>query len=211
MKVLIACECSQEVCKAFRAKGHVAYSCDLQPCYGGKPEWHIQDDALSIMYGDTWDMIIAHPPCTDLATSGALWYTKGRKTEEDKQKAAAFFMEFVNAPCKRIAIENPVGFMSTLYRKPDQIIQPWMFGDNFSKATCLWLKGLPLLIPEVTEKPELEWKEWTDKNGRKRRQQKWYYEAFSKTHNAADRQRIRSKTFPGIARAMAEQWGGENI
>lgn len=224
MNVLIACEESQRVCTAFRNRGHNAFSCDIQEPSGGHPEWHIKCDVLSILnpswqgvtirteagentYISHWDLIIAHPPCTDLAASGAQWYTKGKKTEADKLKAAAFFMEFINADCERVCVENPVGFMSTLYRKPDQIIQPWQFGDNYEKTTCLWIKGLPPLVPCITEKPELKYKYYTNKaTGRKRRQPLWYYEALN-AKTAEERRKIRSKTFPGIAEAMSNQWG----
>lgn len=224
MNVLIACEESQRVCMAFRNRGHNAFSCDIQEPSGGYPEFHILGDVLLYinrvfdnvrfltMDGKLhsifkWDLIIAHPPCTDLAASGAQWYTKGKKTEADKTKAAAFFMEFVNADCDRICVENPVGFMSTIYRKPDQIIQPWQFGDNYEKTTCLWLKGLQPLVPGISEKPELDYKYYTNKaTGRKRRQPMWYYDALN-AKTAEERRKIRSKTFPGIAKAMAEQWG----
>lgn len=207
MRVLVACEESQEVCKAFRALGHEAYSCDIEPCSGGHPEWHIQDDAKRIIDGykhgygcpffvtndgkthdmpERWDMILAFPPCTHLAVSGARWFEQKRK-DGRQQAAIDFFMRFVNADCDYIAIENPVGIMSTYYRKPDQIIQPWMFGHGETKATCLWLKGLPPLEP-------------TDiVDGREQRV--W------KMPPSADRAKLRSKTFPGIAKAMAEQWG----
>lgn len=223
MRVLVACEESQEVCKAFRELGHNAFSCDLQPCSGGHPEWHIQGDVLPLLNGwcefetmdgephwyvDTWDLIIAHPPCTDLAVSGARWFEEKRK-DGRQQKSIDFFMKFTEADCKHLAIENPIGIMSSVYRKPDQIIQPWQFGDNFIKSTCLWLKGLPLLKPEVEEKPELEYFEWIDKKtGRKKRQNMWYKDAWSLPAN--ERSKVRSKTFPGIARAMAEQWGNIN-
>lgn len=201
MKILVACEESQEVCKAFRVKGHEAYSCDIQPCSGGHPEWHLQQDVIPLL-NEHWDMIIAHPPCTDLAVSGARWFEEKRK-DGRQQKSIDFFMQFVNADCNKIVIENPVGIMSSIYRKPDQIIHPWMFGDNYVKGTCLWLKGVPKLIPEVEQEPELEYFEWIDKKtGRKKRQNMWYKEAWSLPPE--ERSRVRSKTFPGIARAMAE-------
>lgn len=204
MKILIACEESQEVCKAFRERGLEAYSCDIQDCSGEHPEWHIKDDVLKHL-DENWDLIIAHPPCTDLAVSGARWFEEKRK-DGRQQKSIEFFMQFVNAYCDHIAIENPVGIMSTVYRKPDQIINPWQFGDPVPKTTCLWLKGLPPLIPTVTEKPEMEYLEWVDaKTGRKKRQAKWYTDAWRLPSN--ERSRVRSKTFPGIAKAMAQQWG----
>ena len=135
MRVLVACEESQEVCKAFRALGHEAYSCDIEPCSGGHPEWHLQVDALELLKLK-WDLIIAHPPCTDLAVSGAKWFAE-KRADGRQQAAIDFFMQFVNADCEHIAVENPVSIMSTQYRKPEQIIQPWMFGHPEKKATCL--------------------------------------------------------------------------
>lgn len=204
MRVLVACEESQEVCKAFRALGHEAYSCDIQKCSGGHPEWHIQSDALELLK-IRWDLIIAHPPCTYLTVTGNRWFNEekyGEKAVERKrlrEEAAEFFMQFVNADCKRIAIENPVGFMGTRFRKCDQIIQPYQFGDPFEKKTCLWLKGLPKLYPtDIVQPPERQ----KIKGGKS--MPEWYSNAPK-----ADRAKIRSKTFPGIARAMAEQWGGK--
>lgn len=202
INVLIACEESQTVCKAFRERGFNAYSCDIQLCSGGHPEWHILGDVTPILELP-WDLIIAHPPCTDLASSGARWFEEKRK-DGRQQKSIEFFMMFTEVKCKHIAIENPIGIMSSCYRKPDQIIQPWQFGDNFQKSTCLWLRGLPLLEPAVTVKPDMEYKTWVDKKtGKTKRQPLWYFEAFS----SKDRSKIRSKTFPGIAEAMADQWG----
>lgn len=220
MNVLIACEESQRVCKAFRARGHRAFSCDIIECSGGHPEWHIQDDVIPLLNGrceftlqnrqtdrqtDRWDLIIAHPPCTDLCVSGARWFAEKQK-DLRQQKAVAFFMHFVLANCDRICIENPIGIMSNVYQKPSQIIQPWWFGDNYSKSTCLWLKGLEPLKPETTEQPEIEFVEWTDaKTGKKKRQDKFSADALKLPPE--ERARLRSQTFPGIARAMAEQWG----
>lgn len=220
MKILVACEESQAVCKAFREHGHEAYSCDIVDCSGGHSEWHIKQDVLPLLDGNCkfetcdgqdhnivgqWDMIIAFPPCTHLAASGAAWFEQKRK-DGRQQQGIDFFMHFVNAKCDKIVIENPIGIMSKQYRKPDQIIQPWMFGDAFNKSTCLWLKGLPLLAAEITTKPEMEYKEWIDKRtGRKKRQPKWFADAWNLP--ADERAKVRSKTFPGIARAMAEQWG----
>lgn len=219
MRVLVACEESQEVCKAFRAKGHEAFSCDIIEPSGGHPEWHIKGDVLPLLNGnctfqtlDThthtiagqWDMIIAFPPCTDLAVSGARWFHEKQK-DFRQQKSVAFFMHFVLAHCDRIAVENPIGIMSSVYEKPTQIIQPWQFGDNYAKSTCLWLKGLDPLVPKITEKPEMEYVEWIDKRtGRKKRQAKWYWNAFNLPPE--ERAKLRSKTFPGVAKAMAEQW-----
>lgn len=189
MKVLIACEKSQEVCKAFRARGHEAYSCDIQEPSGGHPEWHILGDALKALEGGQvvtmdgvthdvgkWDLLIAHPPCTHLAVSGARWFTEGRKPLSLRFEAAAFFMKFAEADIPRIAIENPVCVMSTLYRKPDQIINPWQFGHPEQKKTCLWLKNLAILqetdnvydymmtLPQNCEKRIIGWEEATQKN-----------------------------------------------
>lgn len=206
MRVLVACEESQAVCKEFRAKGHEAYSCDLIPCSGGHPEWHIQRDVIPLINGDCdfytcdgafhsiqgrWDLLIAHPPCTNLAVSGARWFPE--KIADGRQQASInFFMEFVKADCPRIAIENPIGIMSTKYRKPDQIIHPWQFGHLEEKSTCLWLKGLPKLIPTNVVKEEML------KLPKKQRERLHYLPP------SPDRAKIRSKTFPG----MAEQWGG---
>ena len=237
MKILIACEESQAVTIELRKRGHEAYSCDIEPCSGGHPEWHIQQDVLSLIdgrcyfytvdgiYHNTvakfkWDMIIAFPPCTHLAVSGAAHFKK--KREDGRQREGIeFFMKFINADCDKIAIENPIGIISGNYIakhfsdlqekynfpiKPTQIIQPWMFGDNFNKSTCLWLKGLSPLVPKITEQPELEWFEWTDsKTGKKKRQPKWVADAWKLPPK--EKAMVRSKTFPGIAKAMAEQWG----
>ena len=146
MRILVACEESQAVTREMRRLGHEAYSCDIQPCSGDHPEWHLQVDALELLKLK-WDMIIAHPPCTHLCSSGARWFTEGKKPRCLQEEAAEFFMKFAHADCPRIAIENPIGVMSTMYRRPDQIIQPWQFGHGETKATCLWLKGLPNLSP----------------------------------------------------------------
>lgn len=203
MKVLVACEESQAVTIELRKLGHEAYSCDILPCSGGHPEWHLQQDVLPLLK-EKWDMIIAFPPCTHLAVSGARYFEQKIK-DGRQQQGIDFFMKFVNADCPRIAIENPVGIMSSKYRKPDQIIQPWQFGDKFTKSTCLWLKGLPKLQPtNIVEKGEFF--EYIGKNGQKKREPKWIYEALQKAKTPAERSLIRSKTFPGIAKAMAEQW-----
>jgi len=185
VKVLVACEESQAVTKAFREKGHEAFSCDIEPCSGGRPEWHIQGDVTPLLEQE-WDMIIAFPPCTHLAVSGAKWFEQKRK-DGRQQQGIDFFMLFVNAKCPRVAIENPIGIMSTWYCKPSQIIQPWMFGHGETKATCLWLKGLPLLNPTVLVpgREQLIWR----------------------MPPSADRSKLRSKTFEGIAQAMSDQWG----
>lgn len=210
MRVLIACEESQAVCKEFRALGHQAYSADILPCSGGHPEWHIQGDVTKVL-NDGWDLMIAHPPCTYLAVSGARWlYNKdGSRNEErfaNQSEALAFVQLLMDAPIERIAIENPVSVISTHIRKPEQIVQPYMFGDQASKTTCLWLKNLPLLEPtEIVGKGEFV--EWEDKNGKKKRQAKWYLDALTKAKTADERRTLRSKTFVGIAKAMANQWG----
>lgn len=187
MRVLVACEESQAVCKAMREREIEAYSCDLLPCGGGMPQWHIRVDVLELLKM-RWDMIIAFPPCTHLAVSGAKYFAQ--KRQDGRQQAAIdFFMRFAECDCPRVAIENPIGIMSTHYRKPDQIIQPWQFGHGETKATCLWLRGLPPLKPtEIVE-------------GREHRV--W------RMPPSPDRAKLRARTYPGIARAMAEQWGGE--
>lgn len=187
MKILVACEESQAVTIELRRLGHEAYSCDIIPCSGGHPEWHLQVDALELLKMK-WDMILAFPPCTHLAVSGARYFEQKRK-DGRQQAAIDFFMRFANSDCPRIAIENPVGIMSTVWKKPDQIIQPWQFRHGETKKTCLWLKGLPPLIPtEIVE-------------GREQR--------IWKMPPSEDRAKNRAKTFPGIARAMAEQWAGD--
>jgi hypothetical protein len=238
MKVLVACEESQAVCKAFREKGHEAYSCDIIECSGGHPEWHIKGDVLKILnpeyydgrYGITpsisfytmngdyhqfdgkWDMIIAFPPCTHLAVSGARHFEK-KRADGRQREGIEFFCQFLNADCERTSIENPVGIISGNYikqhfpelskqynlpLKATQKIQPYEFGHPYSKTTCLWLKGLPKLQPtEILQKPESGWiNQCFTKDGR--------YGGFASNFQTA---KERSKTFPGIAKAMAEQWG----
>jgi len=213
MRVLIACEESQAVCKEFRKLGHEAFSCDIQECSGGHPEWHYQQDVFEVI-DMGWDMMIAFPPCTHLAVSGAAWFEEKRK-DGRQQQGIDFFMKIVNAPIQRIAVENPVGIMSKIYRKPDQVIQPYYFGYEFQKTTCLWLKNLPPLYHNaapnlfddvVTHTNKGEFFEWVDKKtGKKKKQPKWYADAFM--YNKELIGKMRSKTFPGIAKAMAEQWG----
>jgi len=189
VKVLVACEESQAVTIEFRKLGHEAYSCDILPCSGGHPEWHLQQDALPLL-GEKWDMVLAFPPCTHLCVSGARWW-KEKQADGRQRAGAGFFLMFVQETrhIPRVAIENPIGIMSRLYRKPDQIIQPWQFGHPETKATCLWLKGLPKLAPtSVVEGRE---------------QRVW------RMAPSPERALLRSKTFPGIAKAMAEQWGKE--
>lgn len=209
MRVLVACEESQRVCKEFRKRGHEAYSCDLLPCGGGNSEWHIQADALEVIKME-WDMVLAFPPCTHLAVSGASWF-KEKQRDGRQQMGVGFFLAFTALDhVPMVAIENPVGIMSSIYRKPDQIIQPWQFGDPYEKTTCLWLKGLPLLKPTVETKPELEHFEWYDSNTKKkRREPKWIADA--RTLPPLERAILRSKTFPGVAQAMAEQWGALDV
>ena len=198
MKILVACEESQAVTKAFRAKGHEAYSCDILPASGGHPEWHIQGDVLPLL-NQEWDMIIAFPPCTHLAVSGAAWFAK-KIADGRQQEGIDFFMKFANAKCPKVVIENPVGIMSRKWRKPDQIIQPYQFGEPFSKKTCLWIKGVSLLVPtKLVDQGE----RITFKSGKS--MPKWYSDAFRLPPK--ERSIARSRTFQGIADAMAEQWG----
>lgn len=186
MRVLVACEESQAVTIELRRLGHEAYSCDIEMCSGGHPEWHLQQDVLPLL-SERWDMILAFPPCTDLASSGARWFPE-KRADGRQQRSIDFFMRFVNAPCEKIAIENPIGIMSSHYRKPDQIVQPWQYGHGETKATCLWLKGLPPLRPTNIV------------SGRQPR--------IHHMPPSPDRAKLRARTFPNIARAMAEQWGG---
>lgn len=187
MRILVACEESQAVTIELRRLGHEAYSCDIIPCSGGHPEWHLQQDVIPLLQED-WDMIIAFPPCTHLAVSGARYFEQ-KRADGRQQQGIDFFMTIANADCPKIEIENPIGIMSSKWRKPDQIIQPWQYGHGETKATCLWLKGLPKLKPtNIVE-------------GREQR--------IWKMPPSEDRAKLRSKTFPGIARAMAEQWAGE--
>lgn len=220
MKILVACEESQVVCKAFREKGHEAYSCDIIECSGGHPEWHIRWDALALLNGNCtfitcdgemhtingkWDMIIAFPPCTYLTNTGnpylnvKKWGEKAIQRAKDRVEAFDFFMKFANADCEKIVIENPIGYVNTHWRKPNQIIQPWQFGHPFTKGTCLWIKGVDNLKPAVTEKPQecksYAWETMIDERGKTI---SWDSDLSKK---------LRSKTFEGIAKAMAEQWG----
>ena len=197
MKILVACEESQAVTIRLRALGHEAYSCDIMECSGGHPEWHLQQDVTEVLK-QSWDMIIAFPPCTHLAVSGAAWFEAKRK-DGRQQQGIDFFMMFADLDCPRVAIENPVGIMSTIWRKPDQIIQPYQFGDAFEKKTCLWLKGLPHLVhTNLVEPPPRT----TYASGKS--MPTWYADAFKLSPQ--ERSKARSKTFPGIADAMAQQW-----
>ena len=204
-KVLIACEESQTITKEFRALGHETFSCDILECSGGHPEWHLQQDVTELLK-QKWDMIIAFPPCTYLTVTGNRWFNIERYGEkainrhQDRKEAINFFMLFAVSACKKIAIENPVGIMSSEWRKPDQIINPYQFGDAFEKKTCLWLEGLPCLEPtNIVEPPKR--KEF--KSGKT--MPSWYADAWKLPKD--ERAKLRSKTFPGIAKAMAEQWG----
>ena len=228
MRVLVACEESQAVCNELRKRGHEAYSCDILECSGGHPEWHIKNDVLPLLNGNCtfetsdgqthsvtrWDMILAFPPCTHLAVSGAAWFEK-KRADGRQRDGLEFFCKFFDADCDKVAIENPVNIVSGDYavkwfpdiaerynlpRKPSQAIHPWQFGDSFEKTTNLWLKGLPLLTPtNIVDKGEFI----THKSGKKK--PKWFADAFSLPPE--ERAKVRSKTFPGIAKAMAEQWG----
>ena len=211
MRILVACEESQAITKEFRKLGHEAFSCDLLPCSGGHPEWHYQQDVFEVI-DKGWDMMIAHPPCTFLAVSGARWlYNKDGTKNEERWKNQAEGLDFVqrlmDAPIDKIAIENPISVISSNIRKPDQIVHPYHFGDKASKSTCFWLKNLPKLEPtNIVEKGEF--KEWIDKKtGKTKRQATWYYEALQKAKTPAERRTLRSKTFKGMAEAIADQWG----
>jgi len=209
MRILVACEESQAVTKELRKLGHEAFSCDLLPCSGGHPEWHYQQDVFEVIEKG-WDMMIAHPPCTFLAVSGARWlYNKdGSKNEErwnNQAEALDFVQRLMDAPIDKIAVENPISVISSNIRKPEQIIQPWMFGDKAQKSTCLWLKNLPKLEPtNIVEKGEFI--EFTSKKGVKKKQPKWYFDALKQAKTPSERRTLRSKTFKGIAEAMAKQW-----
>lgn len=212
MKILVACEESQAVTKEFRRLGHEAYSCDLYPCSGGHPEWHLQQDVVPIL-AEKWDMIIAFPPCTFLSSAQAGWYNvekygeKALQRKKDQQEAIKFFLTIANSNCQKIAIENPVGVMSSNWRKPDQIIQPWQFGEEAQKTTCLWLKGLPKLVAtKIVSKGEMVQNK--RKDGRIENRPVWFKQGEAWKLTPEERRMLRSKTFPGIARAMAEQWGG---
>jgi hypothetical protein len=205
MRVLIACEESQEVCKAFRARGHEAYSCDIQDCSGGHPEWHIKADALELLKMK-WDLIIAHPPCTYITSAGAtrLFNKEHEVIDREREKkmfeAVAFFMKFLEADCERIAVENPAPLHHAGLPPYTQIIQPYMFGEPWKKRTCLWLKNLPPLEATQIVEPLACWVH-----------SYWGTTCRTKLHTPGivgkRTAKERSKTFPGIARAMAEQWG----
>lgn len=217
MKVLVACEESQTVCKAFRERGHEAYSCDIQEPSGGHYEWHIWGDVLPVLRGGCvqtmdmqlheigrWDLIIAHPPCTYLTITANSWYDERKYGDKainrfkERYSAIVFFMHFVYADADKIAIENPVGVMNTAYREPDCIVHPYYFGDDAKKKTCFWLKGLePLKPTNMIQPTTVITGHGTDSP--------WHAYTWSLPRD--ERMRARSKTFPGIAEAMAEQWG----
>lgn len=231
LNVLAICEESQAICKAFRELGHTAFSCDLQDCSGGHPEWHIKGSyereiRYSPKYGSMfntmdgefhtipdWDLIIAFPPCTYLSNAGAKYLNEdiyGQKAIERKQlrEEAIFFFYKVDAWCElftdHYAIENPLGCMSKEFREPDQIINPWQFGDNIQKSTCLWTRNLPQLIPSVTERPAPDLVTYVDRNGVEKKMERFFYE--TRFLPADERRKQRSKTFPNVAKAIAEQW-----
>lgn len=237
MRVIVGCESSQVVCKAFRELGHEAYSCDILPCDGDNPEWHIQADILTVINGgffrtqagntvyvERWDLGIFHPPCTFLTIS-AEWAYKdadftrysgvgyhqrvkpgtltGEARRQAREESVLFCKTLLAAPIESIAMENPVGILSSRIRKPDQIIQPYQFGDDASKATCLWLKNLPLLKPTGYCQPRIV-----------NRKQRWANQTDggqNKLPPSEDRWKERSKTYEGIAKAMAEQWSMERV
>jgi len=204
MKILLACEESQAVTKEFRKLGHEAFSCDILNESGGHPEWHIKGDVTEVLK-EKWDMIIAFPPCTYLTVTGNRWFNiekygdKAIQRHKDREDAINFFMLFANADCDKIVIENPVGVMSSHFRKPNQIINPYQFGDAFEKKTCLWIKGLPNLRPTNIVEPPPRTKFKSGKT-----MASWYAEAFKLQKK--ERACLRSKTFLGIAKAMAKQW-----
>lgn len=238
MRILVACEESQAVTIEMRKLGHEAYSCDIQACSGGYPEWHIKDDATKYINGycgfktedgkahyilSRWDMLIAHPPCTYLTAACNRSYQLSCNTAEKvveryrkRDKAIQLFFKFINADCERIAVENPMGCMNTLYRKPDQTIHPYYFAQSITsidynlKRTCLWLKGLPILIrPAILPAPQPT-KVYVRKSGNKKGGRYGaYYHDHAVGKNKTETAKLRSKTFPGIARAMAEQWAGK--
>jgi len=217
-KILIACEESQAITLAFRKLGFEAYSCDLLPCSGGHPQWHYQDDVFNVIEKEDWDMMIAHPPCTYLTSSGVQWLSHPEDKDlpfeqrrphpkyPNRRKDMLDSIEFVKTlfDCKisKVAIENPIGILSTKWKKPDQIIQPYMFGDEATKSTCFWLKNLPQLTPtNIVSKGEYV----TYSSGK--RMPKWYADALTNAKTDAERRTLRSKTFQGIADAIAKQWG----
>ena len=219
--LLVACEESQRVCTAFRQRGWEAYSCDIIDCSGGHPEYHIKQDVLPLLNGncdfetgdgvkhhiDRWNMLIAHPPCTELCSAGQHWFSRGIKDPKMREDAVDFFMRFINADCEHIAVENPIGIMSTRYRKPDCVVQPWQFGHSETKATCLWLKNLPSLVPtNIIKKPEGGWENQQISNGKYTGFKNYDENGKILAWNDPRTKVIRSRTYIGIAEAMAEQW-----
>lgn len=219
--LLVACEESQRVCIAFRQRGWEAYSCDIIDCSGGHPEYHIKQDVLPLLNGncdfetgdgvkhhiDRWNMLIAHPPCTELCSAGQHWFSRGIKDPKMREDAVDFFMRFINADCEHIAVENPIGIMSTRYRKPDCVVQPWQFGHPETKATCLWLKNLPSLVPtNIIKKPEGGWENQQISNGKYTGFKNYDENGKILAWNDPRTKVIRSRTYIGIAEAMAEQW-----
>jgi hypothetical protein len=206
MKILIACEESQTLANRYRARGYEAYSCDILDCSGGNPVWHLKGDALTHAYSGYFDMMIAHPPCTFLAVSGARWmYNKDGSVNQNRllnqNKALDFVKKLLNAPIHKIALENPISVISTKIRKPDQIVHPYWFGDEASKSTCFWLKNLPLLTAtNMVGKGEKVYY----KSGKSH--PKWYADALAKSKTPEERRKLRSKTFPGMADAIVNQW-----
>jgi len=201
LKVLVACEESQTVCKAFRELGHEAYSCDIQDCSGGHPEWHLKQDVLPLLEKE-WDLIIAHPPCTYMSKAGARWmYPKAGQLSEERyklsQEAKDFFMKFYDCKCEHVAIENPVPLKIVGLPVPTQSIQPYEFGEPYSKKTLLWLRGLPKLKPTKIMEEHVPWMP-SNTGGFSRGQ--------GGSRGIAHDPRTASKTFDGIAKAMAEQW-----
>jgi site-specific DNA-cytosine methylase len=213
MKILVACEESQAVTIELRKLGHKAYSNDLVECSGGHPEWHLQQDTLELLE-QKWDIIIAFPPCTYLTVTGNRWFNierygeKAIQRHKDREWAISFFKAIHNSSCKKIAIENPVGVMSTALRKPDQIIQPWQHGHTARKTTCLWLKGLPKITPTKIVDPILKY--YKAKNGSTKSFSADYMDGV-KRGKAGEASGARSKTYSGIAKAMAEQWAGNAL
>ena len=212
LKILVACEESQAVTRELRALGHEAYSCDIEPCSGRNPEWHIQDDVIPLL-NKQWDMIIAFPPCTYLTNAGMCNLTRKGATDEyradrikKRDDAMAFALKIYNSDCQKIAIENGVGYLSTGWRKPDQIIRPYEFGHSVNKKTCLWLKGLPKLKPTNMVAPD------TERKNLGKMVSSWYADTLKQGGgNLKEVSRIRSETFPGIAKAMALQWAGRAL
>lgn len=199
MRVLVACEQSGIVRDAFAARGHDAWSCDLEP--SERPGQHIQGDAIEAAYGRQWDMMIAHPPCNHLAASGAQYWPA--KRQDGRQfSAVSFFLRLYDAPIARVAIENPVGFIGTIFRKADQIVQPWQFGDPFNKKTCFWLRGLPKLEPTDIVTPTHNWGSNSYRGGGRKKS------PLPSLHWGGQ---DRSRSFTGIAEAMAEQWGADLV